>query len=66
MTIEFAKKIKEGFDQKKGPTLTLIEAQAMAPILTDNYEVYALQKGDVTFLAWITGDKRVIVKINCW
>jgi len=66
MNLEIAKKVKEILDEKKGPTLSLIEVQSMTPILTDNYKIYALQKGDVTFLAWVTGDQRVIVKIQCW
>jgi hypothetical protein len=66
MNFKIANEIKKALDEKKGPTLTLIEIQSMTPLLSDGYEVYALQKGDVTFLAWITGDKRVVVKIQCW
>ena len=66
MNFEIATEIKHALEEKKGPTLSMIEIQSMTRILSDHYEIYAVQKGDVTFLAWITGDKRVIVKIQCW
>ena len=65
MKTETAKKIVNSFKEQNGPTLSLLEAMAMTKVMTDFYEVYSIQKGDVTFLAWISGD-RVITKIQCW
>ena len=67
MDIEIAKKIVEIFDKKDGPKITLIEAQGMIKVMTTGNEIlFALQKGDVTFLAWVHVNKKVFAKIQYW
>ena len=66
MNIEVAKKIKEALDQGDGLKLTLIEIQSMTKITTTGFEVYALQRWDVTFLVLITGNTRIIVRRYFW
>ena len=65
MERKFAEKIVESLVAQNGPTLSLYEALSMSRIITDRYEVYAMQKGDVTFLAWISGEY-VYTKVVCW
>jgi hypothetical protein len=50
---------------QNGPTLSFEEAMAMTEINSDGYNIYAIQKGDVTFLAWNT-QSGVHTKIMCW
>lgn len=52
--------------KENGPQLSVEEAMSMTKIKTDAYEVYARQKGDVTFLAWRRADGSIIIKIQCW
>jgi len=66
MTFEISKKIKEAFEKENGLILTLGEIQSMKVIITEGYEICVLQKGDVTFLAWVTSDNRILVKSICW
>lgn len=61
----FAKRVVEAFENKGGPKLTLKEAMSMQPIPTDCYEIYAIQKGDVTFLAWNCKDG-IVVHVQAW
>lgn len=66
MERKFAQKVVDQLNDTNGPTLSLFEAMAMRKVVTDGYTVYALQKGDVTFLAWIKEDGNVATKIVCW
>ena len=66
MERELARKIRDSFEEVLGLQLTLLEVTAMTKIMTDGYEVYAVQKGDVTFLAWVHYDGSVTTKIQCW
>ena len=54
MNSKIVKTIVQSFVKKGGPQLTLYEAMAMTKVNTDKLQMYAFQKGDVTFLAWIT------------
>ena len=54
-----AKTIVQSFVKEGGPRLTLYEAMAMTRVNSDNLQMYAFQKGDVTFLAWITVSDRI-------
>lgn len=51
-----------------GPMLSVLEAMSMTKVNTDGYDVYAIQKGDVTFLAWISTNTMTCArtKIVCW
>lgn len=66
MTRKIALNIVEQLKQNNGPKLTLLEAMMMTKLPSDAYEVYAIQKGDVTFMAWVRYDGSVIVKTTCW
>lgn len=65
MRRDFAKQVSDELKAKNGPQLSLYEAMQMQAVITDGYEVYACQKGDVTFLAW-KSKNRVIVKTVTW
>ena len=62
---DFAEKVVEELKAKNGPTLNVLEVMSMKPIVTDGYEIYSIQKGDVTFLAWKSAT-RVIVQTVAW
>jgi len=67
MTLEFAQEIVNILNAKNGPTLTLLEAMAMTRIFSDGYEVYGIQKGDVTFLVRVTGGGYIVeIKTIAW
>lgn len=53
MERKLAELVVKSFKDKNGPTITVLEAMSMTKVLTDGYDVYAIQKGDVTFLAWV-------------
>ena len=56
MEREMAQLVVNDLVDNNGPMLSLLEAMEMTKVETDGYEVYASQKGDVTFLAWFSGD----------
>ena len=60
-----AEKVVIAFEKRNGPTISLSEAMGMTKVNTDGNEMYAFQKGDVTFLAWFNRGK-VIVKTQAW
>lgn len=66
MTRELAQKIVNQLIDAKGPALTLLEVMMMTKLPSDGYEVYSIQKGDVTFMAWVHKCGTVAVKITCW
>ena len=66
MERKMAEQVISELNNKNGPKLTLLEAMSMTKVMTDWYEIYAIQKGDVTFLAWKHEDGGVTVKIQCW
>lgn len=67
ITKELADTIVKAFKEKNGPTLSHLEAMAMTKVMTDYYQIYAIQKGDVTFLVWVSdGGELVTVKTQCW
>lgn len=53
MERELAELVVKSIEKKNGPTLTISEAMAMTKIPTDGINVYAIQKGYFTFIAWI-------------
>ena len=54
MERKMAEKVVEAFASKNGPMLSILEAMNMKMVKSDGYDIYAIQKGDVTFLVWIT------------
>lgn len=46
--------------------LSRLEVMMMIKIPSDGYEVYSIQKGDVTFLAWVKKDGSVSTRIISW
>ncbi len=66
MEREIAKIIVKNFKEQKGPEISMLEALNMTKIYTDNCDVYAIQKGDVTFLAWVALNKCIRTKVVCW
>ena len=58
--------VVEELKKKDGPTLTLLEAMSMTPVMTDGYTVFAITKDDVTFLAWKRRDGSILTKVICW
>lgn len=67
ITKELANTIVKAFKEKNGPTLSHLEVMAMTKLMTDCYQVYGIQKGDVTFLAWVSDSGELVtVKTQCW
>lgn len=67
ITKELANTIVKAFKEKNGLTLSHLEVMAMTKVMTDYYQIYAIQKGDVTFLVWVSnGGELVTVKTQCW
>lgn len=66
MERKMAEQVVSELKKQNGPQLTILEAMSMTKVMTDGYDVYAIQKGDVTFLAWKRGDDSIITKIQCW
>lgn len=66
MKREFAKMVVTELQRRNGPQFSLFEAMSMEPIVSDGYEMYAIQKGDVTIVVWITRDMQVHVKLLTW
>lgn len=66
MKREFAKIVVTELRRRNGPVLSVLEAMAMEPIVSDGYETYAIQKDDVTFVIWIARDMSVHVKLVIW
>ena len=54
MERKLAELVVQNLEGHNGPTLTVLEAMSMTKITTDGIDVYAIQKGDVTFLAWVS------------
>ena len=69
-----AAKIAEGMNTWAGKEyqkqiITTDEVLKLSPIAThepNGYVVYAYQWGDVTLLAWVLNDGRVLIKHTCW
>ena len=66
MERKIAEKIVSELAKSNGPKLSIFEAMSMVKVPTDNYETYAIQIGDVTFVAWVHPDESVSTKILCW
>ena len=69
MNVKLADLIMKDFLKKNGPHLSLNEVLSMQTVISDAVEMYALQKGDVTFLAWVRPHDTlypVITKTVCW
>lgn len=66
MDRKMAELVVNEFKKKNGPQLTILEAMTMTKIMSSGYKIYALQKGDVTFLVWKREDGSIITKIQCW
>ena len=66
MERKIAVQVVSELKKQNGPQLTLLEAMSMTKVMTDGYEMYAIQKGDVTFLVWKHADGSITVKIQCW
>ena len=49
-----------------GLDITIEEAMRMVKIPTDGYDVFSIQKGDVTILAWVRYDGSISTTIVCW
>lgn len=45
--------IVKSFAEQNGPKLSILEAMSMELVKSDGYEMYAIQRGNVTFLAWV-------------
>lgn len=54
MERKLAELVVEDLKKQGGPNLTVMEAMSMTKIKTDNLEVYAVQKGHATILAWVS------------
>ena len=69
-----AAKIAEGMNTWAGKEyqkqiITTDEVLKLSPIAAhepNGYVVYAYQWGDVTLLAWVLNDGRVLIKHTCW
>ena len=67
MTRELAQTIVDSLEAKNGPVLTLLEAMMMTKLPSDGIDVYSIHKGDVTFLARVTGGGYVVtIKTIAW
>ncbi len=66
MERKMAEQVVSEFKKQNGPQLSILEAMAMTMVMTDGYEVYAIQKGDVTFLVWKRRDGSITAKVQCW
>ena len=66
MERKMAEQVVKDLQNKKGPQLTMLEAISMTKVMTDCHEVYAIQKGDVTFLVWKCGDGSISTKVLSW
>lgn len=71
MEKNLARRVAREFIKQQGPQLSLLEALSMTKVFSDGFEMYAIQKGDVTFLAWVrTGedysDSEVICMTVSW
>lgn len=68
MKRKMAKEIVKQLEQKHGPSLTVREVRKMKKVKSlrkEGLEIFSVQKGDVTFLVWLT-DKVVKIKIITW
>jgi hypothetical protein len=66
MNKKLAKKIVLEFQLRHGPIITIDEAMSMERIISDGHTIYAFNKGEVTFLARIKGDRTVSVRAPRW
>ena len=66
MKRKMADQVVEEFKKQNGPRISILEAIAMTKVMTDDYEVYAIQKGDVTFLVWKDSEGGITAKTQCW
>lgn len=53
MKRELAEQIAESIRSHKGHLITVEEAKSMTKIRSDGREIYAINKGNITFLAWV-------------
>lgn len=67
MERKMAEQVISEFKKQNGSQeLSILEVMSMTKVMTDGYEVYAIQKGDVTFLACKCENGRIITKVQCW
>ena len=68
MQKELAELVVKELSKQDGPKLTVYEAMDMTKIKSDNLEVYAIQKGDCTIMAWVSTANGYYVRteIYCW
>jgi len=68
MERELAELVVEELKKQHAPELTILETMSMTKIKTDNQEVYALQKGDTTIMAWVSKADGYYVRTAtyCW
>ena len=66
MEEKLAKEIVEEFKRMNGPYPTVSNVMSMTKIKSSSYDIYAIQKGDVTFLVWIREDGTFTAKTQCW
>ena len=63
---KLARKVMDSFRQLYGVKLTMLEAMSMTKIFSDGYQIYAINKGNVTFLVWINKEEVVNTQIQFW
>ena len=56
MKRELAEQIVASVRSHKGPLITIEEAKAMTKINSDGNEIYAINLGKFTFLAWVQNE----------
>lgn len=68
MERKLAELVVKNLEGHNGPVISVLEAMSMTKVMTDGYDVYAIQKGDVTFLAWVSTNNMTCArtKIVCW
>ena len=66
MEKKFAEQVVNELNKVAGPKLSMLEAMSMELVKSDSYDIYAVQKGTITFLAMVTRDMRVTVKLIGW
>lgn len=66
MERKVAETVVRELNKSKVSLLTVQEAMTMTKIQSDGYEVYAIQKGDITFFAWIKDGNCVKARYVFW
>lgn len=54
MERKLAELVVKNFQRYHGQTLSIEEAMSMTKVMSDERDVYAIQKGKSTYLAWIS------------